>query len=74
MSFKAENYTGVGFAEEKGLGRTVPLHGASGIEKATTADHIAAKLKRPLYPITCEEIRTYAVTIPTNPREIFSKV
>lgn len=65
--------TGIDIIEGKGLGKTFLLHGAPGVGKTSTAECIAAKLKRPLYPITCGDIGTDAVTVHNNLREVFSK-
>ncbi|KAF7516819.1 hypothetical protein PCG10_001780 [Penicillium crustosum] len=40
----------------KGKGLIILLHGAPGVGKTSTAECIAAKLKRPLLPITCGDI------------------
>lgn len=65
--------TGIDIVEGKGLGKTILLHGAPGVGKTSTAECIAAKLKRPLYPITCGDLGTDAVTVHNSLREIFSK-
>ncbi|KAJ5776265.1 uncharacterized protein N7511_001276 [Penicillium nucicola] len=44
----------------KGKGLIILLHGAPGVGKTSTAECIAAKLKRPLLPITCGDIGTSA--------------
>ena len=43
----------------KGKGLIILLHGAPGVGKTSTAECVAAQLKRPLLPITCGDISTY---------------
>ncbi len=43
----------------KGTGLIILLHGAPGVGKTSTAECVAAQLKRPLLPITCGDIGTY---------------
>lgn len=42
----------------KGRGLIILLHGAPGVGKTSTAECVAAQLKRPLLPITCGDIST----------------
>ncbi|CAD6592025.1 MAG: hypothetical protein ASARMPRED_005917 [Alectoria sarmentosa] len=42
----------------KGKGLIILLHGAPGVGKTSTAECVAAQLKRPLLPITCGDIST----------------
>lgn len=44
----------------KGKGLIILLHGAPGVGKTSTAECVAAELKRPLLPITCGDIGTNA--------------
>ncbi|OAX82258.1 hypothetical protein ACJ72_03395 [Emergomyces africanus] len=46
----------------KGKGLIILLHGAPGVGKTSTAECVAAQLKRPLLPITCGDIGTTAQT------------
>ncbi|EEH47986.1 uncharacterized protein PADG_04070 [Paracoccidioides brasiliensis Pb18] len=46
----------------KGRGLIILLHGAPGVGKTSTAECVAAQLKRPLLPITCGDIGTTAET------------
>ena len=42
----------------KGRGLVILLHGAPGVGKTSTAECVAAQLRRPLLPITCGDIST----------------
>ncbi len=42
----------------KGKGLIILLHGAPGVGKTSTAECVAAQLKRPLLPITCGDVST----------------
>lgn len=44
----------------KGKGLIILLHGVPGVGKTSTAECVAAELKRPLLPITCGDIGTTA--------------
>ena len=44
----------------KGKGLIILLHGAPGVGKTSTAECVAAQLKRPLLPITCGDVSTNA--------------
>ncbi|KAF2647327.1 hypothetical protein K491DRAFT_741189 [Lophiostoma macrostomum CBS 122681] len=44
----------------KGKGLIILLHGVPGVGKTSTAECVAAKLKRPLLPITCGDVGTTA--------------
>ena len=46
----------------KGRGLIILLHGAPGVGKTSTAECVAAQLKRPLLPITCGDISTNVKT------------
>lgn len=46
----------------KGKGLIILLHGAPGVGKTSTAECVAAQLKRPLLPITCGDISTHIKT------------
>lgn len=46
----------------KGKGLIILLHGAPGVGKTSTAECVAAQLKRPLLPITCGDISTQVKT------------
>ncbi|CAI7583659.1 unnamed protein product [Penicillium glandicola] len=50
----------------KGAGLIILLHGAPGVGKTSTAECIAAKLNRPLLPVTCGDIGTYATAAEGN--------
>ncbi|KAJ5938686.1 hypothetical protein N7466_001820 [Penicillium verhagenii] len=50
----------------KGKGLIILLHGAPGVGKTSTAECIAAKLKRPILPITCGDIGTNATDAENN--------
>ncbi|KAJ5972395.1 uncharacterized protein N7479_002313 [Penicillium vulpinum] len=50
----------------KGAGLIILLHGAPGVGKTSTAECIAAKLNRPLLPVTCGDIGTYATAAEAN--------
>ncbi|KAM7222208.1 hypothetical protein V8F06_002480 [Rhypophila decipiens] len=45
---------------DKGKGLIILLHGVPGVGKTSTAECVAAELKRPLLPITCGDIGTTA--------------
>ncbi|RPA86473.1 hypothetical protein BJ508DRAFT_134217 [Ascobolus immersus RN42] len=51
----------------KGKGLIILLHGAPGVGKTSTAETIAEKFARPLYPITCGDLGT-------TPTEVESKL
>ena len=42
----------------KGKGLIILLHGAPGVGKTSTAECVAAQLRRPLLPITCGDVST----------------
>ena len=44
--------------KDKGKGLIILLHGAPGVGKTSTAECVAAQLRRPLLPITCGDIST----------------
>ncbi|KAK6340044.1 hypothetical protein TWF730_001819 [Orbilia blumenaviensis] len=46
--------------EGKGKGLIILLHGVPGVGKTSTAECLAAELKRPLLPITCGDLGTTA--------------
>ncbi|EPE26297.1 P-loop containing nucleoside triphosphate hydrolase [Glarea lozoyensis ATCC 20868] len=46
----------------KGKGLIILLHGVPGVGKTSTAECVAAQLRRPLLPITCGDIGTTAST------------
>lgn len=50
----------------KGKGLIILLHGAPGVGKTSTAECIAAKLNRPILPVTCGDIGTYATAAEEN--------
>ncbi|KAF4540684.1 uncharacterized protein LTHEOB_626 [Lasiodiplodia theobromae] len=49
------------------------LHGFPGVGKTSTAECIAAKIQRPLYPITCGDLGTDVETVDRRLGQIFSK-
>ncbi|RYP83728.1 hypothetical protein DL769_001302 [Monosporascus sp. CRB-8-3] len=55
----AEGFSMEGVAG-KGKGLIILLHGVPGVGKTSTAECVAAELKRPLLPITCGDIGTTA--------------
>ncbi|KAI2465920.1 hypothetical protein F4781DRAFT_407511 [Annulohypoxylon bovei var. microspora] len=65
--------TGIDVTGGKGLGLTFLLHGPPGVGKTSTVECIAAKLQKPLYPITCGDLGTDAMDVSDNLTEIFSK-
>lgn len=57
----------------KGQGLIMLLHGFPGVGKTSTAECIAAKIQRPLYPITCGDLGTNVETVDKRLELIFSK-
>ena len=47
----------------KGHGLIILLHGPPGVGKTSTAECVAAHLKRPLFPITCGDLGDNAATV-----------
>lgn len=50
----------------KGHGLIILLHGPPGVGKTSTAECVAAHLKRPLFPITCGDLGDNAATVETK--------
>ncbi|KAH8885480.1 hypothetical protein GQ53DRAFT_628393, partial [Thozetella sp. PMI_491] len=50
----------------KGVGLIILLHGEPGVGKTSTAECIADKTKRPLFPITCGDIGETATEVEVN--------
>ncbi|KAH0536272.1 hypothetical protein FGG08_006833 [Glutinoglossum americanum] len=57
-SAESEDSFSMDVVKGKGKGLIILLHGAPGVGKTSTAEVVAAQLKRPLLPITCGDIGT----------------
>lgn len=55
----------------KGKGVIILLHGAPGVGKTATAEAIAQKWNKPLFPITCGDLGVDAETVETSLNGIF---
>lgn len=55
----------------KGKGIIVLLHGPPGVGKTATAEAVALKFKRPLFPITCGDLGYTAETLEKSLNDIF---
>lgn len=55
----------------KGKGLIILLHGVPGVGKTSTAECVAAQLKRPLFPITCGDLGVDASTVEKRLEEYF---
>lgn len=55
----------------KGKGIIVLLHGPPGVGKTATAEAVALKFKKPLFPITCGDLGYSAETLEKSLNEIF---
>jgi len=55
----------------KGKGVVILLHGAPGVGKTATAEAVAQKFGRPLFPITCGDLGFKPDTVEENLSEIF---
>lgn len=55
----------------KGKGVVILLHGAPGVGKTATAEAVALKWKKPLFPITCGDLGYTADTLERSLNEIF---
>jgi hypothetical protein len=55
----------------KGKGVVILLHGAPGVGKTATAEAVAQKFGRPLFPITCGDLGFYPDKVEENLGEIF---
>ncbi len=55
----------------KGKGLIILLHGVPGVGKTSTAECVAAELKRPLFPITCGDLGTYVNYVEKRMNEYF---
>ena len=55
----------------KGRGLIILLHGVPGVGKTSTAECVAAQLKRPLFPITCGDLGVDASTVEGRLEEYF---
>ena len=56
----------------KGKGLIILLHGAPGVGKTSTAECIAEKTERPLFPITCGDLGESAIQIEEGLEQNFS--
>lgn len=55
----------------KGKGVVILLHGVPGVGKTATAEAVALKWKKPLFPITCGDLGFTAETLEKSLNEIF---
>lgn len=55
----------------KGKGVVILLHGVPGVGKTATAEAVALKWKKPLFPITCGDLGYTAETLERSLNEIF---
>lgn len=55
----------------KGKGLVILLHGVPGVGKTATAEAVAQKWKRPLFPITCGDLGVTSETVEKTLQEIF---
>ncbi|KAL1876231.1 hypothetical protein Daus18300_002859 [Diaporthe australafricana] len=55
----------------KGKGVVILLHGVPGVGKTATAEAVALKWKKPLFPITCGDLGYTAETLEKSLNEIF---
>lgn len=55
----------------KGKGVVILLHGVPGVGKTATAEAVALKWKKPLFPITCGDLGYTAETLEKSLHEIF---
>lgn len=55
----------------KGKGTVILLHGVPGVGKTATAEAIAQKWKKPLFPITCGDLGFTADSVENSLNEIF---
>lgn len=55
----------------KGKGIVILLHGVPGVGKTATAEAVALKWKKPLFPITCGDLGYTAETLEKSLHEIF---
>lgn len=55
----------------KGKGIVILLHGVPGVGKTATAEAVALKWKKPLFPITCGDLGYTAETLEKSLNEIF---
>lgn len=57
----------------KGEGLIILLHGTPGVGKTSTAECVAASLRKPLFPITCGDLGTSATEIENGLYVVFSQ-
>ena len=55
----------------KGKGLIILLHGVPGVGKTSTAESVASYTRRPLFPITCGDIRQTTFEVERNLKAIF---
>ncbi|KAI9700134.1 MAG: hypothetical protein M1820_006916 [Bogoriella megaspora] len=57
----------------KGKGLVILLHGVPGVGKTSTAECIAAKLNKPLFPLTCGDLGVTASEVDRVLTEVFAR-
>lgn len=71
-SSRAENQTSMDLVTGKGKGLIILLHGAPGVGKTSTAECVANKTDRPLFPITCGDLGESAIEVEESLERNFS--
>ncbi|KAI9704612.1 MAG: hypothetical protein M1820_005525 [Bogoriella megaspora] len=67
-----DSQTSIDLVRGKGRGLVILLHGVPGVGKTSTAECVAAQLRRPLFPITCGDLGTYADEVEERLENYFS--
>ena len=72
VDIRTEANTSMDLITGKGKGLIILLHGAPGVGKTSTAECVAEKTERPLFPITCGDLGESAMEVEESLERNFS--
>ena len=72
VEVRKEADTSMDLVTGKGKGLIILLHGAPGVGKTSTAECVAEKTERPLFPITCGDLGESAIEVEESLEKNFS--